>query len=388
MIWGYNVTDIKQRLALRAELKQRQIATGAREEMMVIWAIDANSASETNAQIDHLANRAGRLFKMPLSEQVMEKLAQFISPKTVPGLLEGLVIEIEEGNKDKIDLNTLSFLLPALMAMGIDYTENMRALLKGRLYYALCEVLPIPEAASAFEALALKHDAEKYCVVFNSFYEHTLQKMVQSPAISTEDQQHLSTLARSAHFNLPSDAPNDVFNSVSEVSRWIKQFEYLSALRAGAHPTEAALIDVLIEKRASNLAQWCAIHSPGVALAPFSGVKSITSNAHAHKVLDTCIMMVRCIDYLADDNKAARDCVGQLATKLIQGLSRFNDSLGSKWQKFEERVAQKADWHKLVTSLPAKHRKVVVDNFIRTDLFGDYLNEQELAGKFEEDLGL
>ncbi|MDT8924789.1 hypothetical protein RBE51_18525 [Pseudomonas taiwanensis] len=373
--------NFPQRLALRAALSKRQSESRAPEEMKVVWALEAESLEETNAQIWFLAARSGRLFKMALDEQLMGRLINYIHPNKVPILLEGLVTTIEEGQASDINRDTLGYLLPALKGIGVDYSDNMRALLKGRLYHALCQVVPTEGAAELYEALALKHEPDKHCVVFNSFYEHTLETLAQQPAISAEGNQHLGNLAKSAHWQF--------YDDVREVDRWVKQFEYLGKLRATAAPENVAVLDELIGRRASHLGQWLASYSPAVALAPFSGVKTITKNEHAHRVLDTFIKIATCINHLPPDSAEARACANVMIAKVIQGLGRYSDSLGTqKWASFERQTADRVDWKAVMGKIPTRHRKVIAEHFSRVDLFGDFLNEREAEEALGRELGL
>lgn len=375
------MSDIKQRLALRAEITKRRADTGVPEAMKVIWALEAGSASEMNAQIGFLSQRSAGLFKLPLDQATLELLAQSISPKSIPTLLEGLTELLEAGNADDINLNTLAFLVPALTALNVDYSENMRPLLKGRLYHALGKVMPLEEAHATYEAFALKQVPEFHCTVFNSHYDATLEKLATSTPITEEGRQHLANIARSEHF--------DYYAAESEVIRWVPQFEHLNKLRKSAQGSDIPLLDDLISKRASHLAQWLSDHPAGVALPPFSGVKSITSNTHAHRVLDTCIMIASCVNQLPDTSPEARVCANALLGKLVIGLTRYSASLGpSKWQKLEDQLAEKADWSMLMQTIPAKNRAVIAKNFRRIDLFGDHLGERELSDTFERELGL
>lgn len=374
-------SDLPQRLALRAALSKRQSESRSPEEMKVVWALEEDSPIETNAQIWFLSARSGRLFKLALEAHLMDRLIKYIEPSKVPILLEGLVTTIEEGQASEINQDTLAHLLPALKGIEVDYSDNMRALLKGRLYHALCQVVSTKEAAELYEVMALKHDPDKHCVVFNSFYEHTLETLAQQPAISPEGNQHLSNLAKSAHW--------EFYNDVREVDRWIKQFEYLDKLRATAAPENIAVLDELIGRRASHLAQWLASYSPAVALAPFSGVKTITKNEHAHRVLDTFIKMATCINHLPSENAEARACANVMVPKVIQGLGRFSDSLGTqKWTSFERQTADRVDWKAAMSKIPTRHRKVIAEHFSRVDLFGDYLNEREAEEALGRELGL
>jgi hypothetical protein len=374
-------SNIAQRLALRAALHKRQNESRAPEEMKVVWALEADSPEETNAQIWFLGLRSGRLFNLALDEQVLGRLISFIQPDKVPILLEGLVTTIEQGQANGMNRNTLAHLLPALTEVEVDYTENMRALLKGRLYHALCQVVPPEEASGLYEAMALKHKPDMHCVVFNSFYEHTLETLAQQPTLSAEGNQHLVNLASSAHWQF--------YDDVREVDRWIKQFEHLNKLRATAAPESIAVLDELIERRASHLGQWLASYSPAVALAPFSGVKTITKNEHAHRVLDAFIRMATCINHLPPESAEGRACANVMVAKVIQGLARYSDSLGTqKWAAFERQTADRVDWKAVMGKIPTRHRKVIAEHFSRVDLFGDYLNEREAEEALGRELGL